>query len=227
MCIVLNGSSQFVSAASAVVTAYPFSLFAYFNPTVTNVAEYIFSSDNSGSATVNGFRLRAAGDAAAVVRGTTGDGTTTDAYSTGTTFVANTWQKAVIVATSATSRSVWLNNGGQGTAVGNIVPTGINRTLIGATELLAVISGWFNGSLAHAAIWNIALTTQDRNMLQAGYSPRLIQIPSLKAYLPFWDSAFGVTDLYGATSWAAQASPTYGADPGIKYNSNNMMMGMT
>ncbi len=229
MCIVLNGSTQYVSAASAPVTAYPFTFFGYFNPTVTNVAQYVLHEDNSASTIVNGWRVRAAGDVGGPpCRLTVGDGTSTGAASTATNFSAATWQKTMLVGTNASSLDVYLNNGGVGSNAGGLTPTGLNRALIGATELLAVLSGFFNGSLAHVAIWSKALGTQSRAMLQAGYSPRLVEIPNLVAYLPFWNSAFGVTDIGSlATSWTAQASPTYGADPGIKYNNNSMTMGMT
>lgn len=228
MSITFNGTSQYVSAATAPATAYPLSFFCYYNPTVSNVAMYQMALDNSASAVINGWKIRAAGDVGGPPqRMSTGDGTSNSAVSTSTNFSAATWQKAYAVLTNATSRSIYLNNAGLGTDAVSLTPTGINRSIIGALGLQAVISSWFNGSLAHVAIWNAALGATDRAMLQAGLSPKLVLQNNLVAYLPFWDSTFAVTDLFGATSWAAQNSPTYSADPGVKYNNNMMTMGMS
>lgn len=228
MAITLNGSTQYILGSNTPVTAYPCTFFAYFNPTVTNVAQYLWAIDNSASTIVNGLRIRAAGDVGGPpMRGTTGDGTTTSAISTSTNFSASTWQKAMFICTNATSRDIRLNNGGIGSDANNLTPTGLNRGLIGVAELLAVLSGFFNGQIAHPAVWNIALVTLDQARIQAGLSPKLVAKNNLVAYLPLWDSAFGTTNLFGATTWAAQASPSYSADPGIKFNNNNMMMGMS
>lgn len=215
MSITLNGSSQYVSTTGTTITAYPFSIVAWFNPTATGSAYMMVDISNNTSAVINCYRIRAAGDSSNTVRITAADGSSSSAVSTSTNFTASTWQRGYYIATSATARSVYLNNAGIGNDVTNLTATGISKTYIGVQNLNTVLSNFFSGSLAHVAIWNIALDSTMRSMLEAKIHPHFVARNNLVALLSFWDSGYGVTDMLGG-AWTATGSPTYSADPGIR-----------
>lgn len=215
MAITLNGTTQYISTTTATITAYPFTLFAYFNPTATGVAYYIFDVSNDTAPVLNAYKLRAAGDSSNNVRLTVGDGSTSDATSTSTTFSATTWQRASYVGTSATSRDVRLNNAGIGSGSTNLTATGISKTYVGVTNLNTVLSGFFSGSLAYVAIWNVALGATDRAFLEAGRNPFFVQRAALKTFVRLDSAVSAVTDTTGLCTWTAVAAPTYSTSPGL------------
>lgn len=211
MAISLNGSTQYLSASAIAVSSYPNTLVAYANPTVTNVDQYVHAHDNSASAIINGWKFRLAGlTGGTPVRMSSGDATNQEAVSTSTAFTTG-WQKVIMINTNATSRSLYRDNAGLGSGSTSITPTGLNRSLIGVSQLLAAFSGFFNGSLAMVAGYSVAWSSTDRDMYQSGLAPWLIQKQALVFCLPLYDSAFGPTDIASNLTWTAQASPTYTA----------------
>lgn len=207
-------SSQYLTSTSAnAFLSYPFTVLATASPSSAAAAQYIFCSENNLSAVINGFRLRAAGDAGSVARITVGDGTSTNAVSTSTTYTAGTYQKYTYLGTSATSRSVLLQNAGLGTSATNLTPTGIDNATIGAGDLLTVKTGFFDGQIAHLAGWNVILSAAELAMYQAGVSPMNIRRASLLFYLPFNTD---ISDLTGNTTWTNVGTATIVATgPGV------------
>lgn len=224
MSLTLNGTTQYIKASAAPFTAYPFTLFSYFNPTVANAEQHVFDVCNNTAAAVNGWRLRAA--ATGLVRETVGNGASTSAVSTSTSYSASTWQKMTMVGNSATSRDVRLNNAGVGSDATNLTPSGIDTCYIGCANLNTVLSQFFSGSIAHMAGWDVALTSTELSMLQAGISPWFVRRGSLKFYLPVWNSTYALTDMVGTLTWTAFNTPTYGTDPGIRIPQNFATMGV-
>lgn len=96
----------------------------------------------------------------------------------------NTWQTAIGVYSANNSRTVYLNNGSSGTDTTTATPSGISHVYIGATSSSSSIIKPFNGALADLAIWNVALSTEERAAYNAGYSPLLIRPASLLLYVP-------------------------------------------
>ena len=102
---------------------------------------------------------------------------------TGATRLA--WNHALGVWASENSRVVYLNGGNSATnstATGGIAP---NRTQIGRTGD-STPSNYFDGLIAHAAVWSVALGSQDAIMLHAGISPIHIKLDNLVAYWPLF-----------------------------------------
>lgn len=216
MSITLNGTTQSLSSVNSLITTYPFTLWARFNPTATGVAYYIFDISNDTAPVLNAYKLRAAGDSANNVRITVGDGSTSNATSTSTTFSAATWQTATYVGTSATSRNVFLNNGGVGAGSTNLTATGISKTYIGATNLNTVLSGFFSGSLSHLFQWNVALVAAQLAQLESSLNPWDVARANIVSGLEFNDTNSNVADLVKANTWTALNTPTYGVSLGIK-----------
>lgn len=207
-------SSQYISGAIAVITGYPFTMFAWFNPNTAGVSNGILDFSNTASVVTNGYKFRA--DLTNVLRYTTGDGTLTDAVSTSNNWSPATWQRGYHIGTSATARSILLNNTGLGTGAVNLTATGLNTTVIGAFDTTGVKSLFFDGSIAHVAAWNIVLSANDLAALEAGFSPFWVQRANLKMYLPLYDATSNVQDIMQSTTWTPQASPTYTASPAVR-----------
>lgn len=215
MSIVFNGSSQYISTNSGVITAYPGTVFIWGKPTALAVAYYVFDISNNTSATLNAHRLRFAGDSSNTIRLTVGDGSTNAAGSTLTSYSAGVWSRATEVLTSATSRDPYLNNGGSSNNSNNITPTGLSKTYIGVLNLNLALSGFFSGELAYAAIWSVALGAVDRARLEAGESPFNVQRANLRTFVRMDSADSGVEDLTKNFTWTATGSPTWGVSPGL------------
>lgn len=175
-------SSEALSLATAPVTAAPFTMACWFN---SNDAASVYALMGVGDLSVldNYFLLGLNGTVApdpvqvVAADGSVGVGSTT------TGFTAGTRHHAAAVITSPTSRAVFIDGGSKGTDTTSITPTGIDNTKIGRIPR----SGNFNyldGSIAEAAIWNVALTDGEVAILGLGYSALLVRPASLVFYAP-------------------------------------------
>jgi hypothetical protein len=151
---------------------------------VNNITtDYTLMSLGDTAADNDQFSLRTrgatAGDpiAAIVRRSTFGIAATSTGYS------ASVWNHAAAVFTSATSRAAYLNGAGKGTDATNLAPTSIDATGVGFLNVLTA-AGYFDGSIAEAAIWDVALTDADVAILATGASPLTVKPGSLVAYWP-------------------------------------------
>lgn len=223
MAATLNGTNQFFSCLSAVITAYPATLACWFNPT-NNVAAYYTAAVYNSGTELAGWRTRAAGDQGGTpVRAATGDGTTNSAVNTGVAFSTNTWQNMMFVLTSATSRNIYINGSNSGADAVNITPAGLNRTYIGANRASGADSNFFPGQIAHWAAWNIAMPAQGIALFGVQrWSPWNVQRQALTAYFPFFTNA---NDMTGNFTLTANNSPTFSADPGLRFYLGNSYQG--
>lgn len=106
----------------------------------------------------------------------------------GATSIGTDWVSAVATFASATDRKVYLNGTQDASNTTSATPTG--TTISGNVGY----SGGFPalGSVAEAAIWNVALSAEDIAALN-NVSPLLIRPDALVAYIPLLDS--GTLDL--------------------------------
>ncbi len=207
MAMTLNGSTQYYEAASAVLTAVPLTLAAWFNVANVTASHTLISLDTNGGA--DRFMLQADGATASdpVVAFTAQGGTTRQSVANG--FTANVWHHGAAVFSATNNRLAYLN-GTAGTAQTNtITPSGINRTNIGSRW--ATTRGSFcNGSIAEAAAWNVALTAAEIASLALGVKPSRIRPQSLVMYVPAIRS---VIDIRAGLAFTASGSPTVGVHP--------------
>jgi len=151
-----NGSSQYLSATDAAVTAAPLTLAIWFRATNTTTNGALLQIANT--ANTNRFLLYAGGATAGdPVVGTIN----TTTFETTTSFSSSVWQHACATFTSSTSRAVYLNGSGKQTNTSNVTPAGITTTEIGARTNSGTPGLYFNGQVAMAAIWNIALSDEE------------------------------------------------------------------
>jgi hypothetical protein len=101
-------------------------------------------------------------------------------------YTANTWQHAVGVFTSTTSRTAYLNGSAATTNTTNRTYTGSSLNGFGIhygpTSLFGGAES--NYAVAECAAWNVALTADEIAALADGFSPQLIRPSALVAYYP-------------------------------------------
>lgn len=180
-----NGSSDVLELASAaIVTAYPFTISAWFHldqlPSTAGDEMAIFQIDD-GTGNLNFWTLRADDTADKLQFNSRLNGGTVGVAETANSVSATAWQHAFVIAASATDRTAVLNGdtGNEGTDTSNVTPASIDRTQIGRQ---GVQNNFFDGRLAEVAVWNIALTEAEGVALSKRFSPALIRPGSIVAY---------------------------------------------
>lgn len=201
----VTASSQSLSNGAAVLSAYPMTLACWFK-TATIHTGALVALDN-GIALYNAIRY--------------GSGTV-DAFSSGAFISSSTntvgtgiWSHAAGVFSAANSRTAYLN-GQAGTTDVNLNVAGLGNT----TNIGEVISSeFFNGDIAHAAIWNVALTTAEILSLYNGLSPLLIRSSALSAYWILAGAASPEPDYFNNFNLTLNNAPIQGTtDPSIVYD---------
>ncbi len=150
--------SQYLTVASALVTDVPLSMVCRFNP--VGVATNYRLLSICDTAASNRFYLLAAGVTA---------GDPVSAYLVSSVpaagganstagFTAGSWYTGAAVYIAINSRAAYLNGGNKGTDATAITPTGIDTTIIGAQHDGTAVNGFFDGSMAACAFYNIALS---------------------------------------------------------------------
>lgn len=209
MAYTFNGSNQYITTASAPVTAAPLTMAAWANP-VNTTANHTILTIGDVAGDVDYWRIYAAGaDAGDFAkfdcrRGAAGLQTASSSIA----YTANTWQHYCGVAVSATDRTMYLDGGNTGTNTVSTVPANLDIASIGRLERLSATQ-YFAGALAEVALWSAALTAGEVLALSKRVSPLLIRPQSLVFYVPL------VRELIGWKGFALTAnnSPTVSAHP--------------
>lgn len=210
-------SSQYLSNANAIVTAYPFTLACWFNPNTVDDSDTLISIGDTGSNNDVWILVADGTTAGDPVSFTSRAAGTTRTASTSTGFSASVWQHAVAVGVSSTSRTVYLNGGSSGSNTTDSTPANLDTTAIGVRATLT-LANYMNGLIAEAAIWNTNLTVDEVVVLSRGVSPLLIRPGLLIAYWPLIGGYSPEIDLVGSFSMTLTNSPTkIGHYPGIYY----------
>lgn len=132
--------------------------------------------------------------------------------SSSTTYSLNTWHHICATFASDTSRTVWLDGGGEASNASASSP--------GASDEIAVgihidrSSDPLSGMVAEVGIWNATFTIVEALQLAAGYSPLLVRPESLVCYIPLVRGLGSVVGDFGLT---ASGSPTVAAHPPVLY----------
>lgn len=179
MSFLFNGSAKLV-LGSAPVTAAPLTLACFFKK--TSLASNNIMALDEGVAAVNGWLLVAnlAGTVSFFTLATSSQSAvTTD------TLILNSWQTAVGITQSPTSRYASLNGNLGVQNVGSRTPIGVAEFVIGTRGSGATP---FSGLIAEVAGWNAALTPSETRDYNAGVPASLIRPESLFLYMPLRDS---------------------------------------
>jgi hypothetical protein len=180
MALSLNGSSSYIGATSTPITAAPFSMACWFNPLSATAGGVLMAIGNSAG--TDRFQLAANGDQANDPITFYAQQGASNATASATGYVLNTWQHAAAVCSGVTSRSIFRNGAQKNTNTTSIIPASLNSILIGARWSGGARGSFFNGRIAEAAIWNVALTDDEVLSLSKGFAPSLIRPSNLRFY---------------------------------------------
>lgn len=187
-------SSQHLSASGVPLTAVPLTMACWFNSDdvanqQTLMGIYASASTNQYTALV--LRGDQAGDpisansrsaAAGIIHGNSATG-----------YVANRWHHACGVWASTTSRTPYLDGGGNATETTSVSPTTPNTTSIGRHADVSPDS-YMSGMILLPTIWNIALSADEVMRLASGAHPLTVQPGAIVGYWD-WDGSqteFGI-----------------------------------
>jgi len=204
-----DGSSQYLIRSSAVVTAAPWTIAAWFNTDDGTSDQGIFAICDTSAWQWSMLYARGTASRTVAVSNTAGIFATTGTYS------ADAWHHACHVETSSTSRAVYLDGGGKGTNTSSTAPTGIDNATVGCRALGNGVYNYFSGAIAEAAIWNAALTDAEVAILAQGYSPLFVRPESLVGYWPLIRDTDD--DIVGGYSMTPTNAPTVAPHPRIIY----------
>lgn len=187
---------SYAAAIASTGNVYPFSMACWFNP--ANVTAYMGLMVQGEAGGTDFHTLGAFGQVAGdpIVAYSGGSGAESNSV-TSTSFVANTWQHACGVWASNASRSSYLNGGGKGTDTATRSVSSLTTTFMGGHRVGGTTFGPLNGSIAEAAIWNVALSDAEVLSLSKGISPRVVQPKGLVAYWPLYGRITSEPDLVG------------------------------
>lgn len=208
MARVFDGSTQWAIHAAGIRTTVPLSMACWFRPAnVTQTAVLMIQSETANN---DGFYLMMDGTS---MMGRTSAGGLTDDARLESVVTANAWQHGCFVSSATNARAIY-HNGTRGTdGTGTLTPSGINQT-----TLADLGSGFwqFNGRLARAAIWNVALSDADVAALYSrgmAVSPALVRPEGLVAWWDLIGKYSPEIDAVGGFDMTLTASPTAADGP--------------
>jgi hypothetical protein len=108
----------------------------------------------------------------------------TTALATASAPVVGQWQHLAAVFASSTGRTAYRNGAAGSENTTSLSPVRTpNACLVGRLPS-TINANWFNGDIAHVAIWSASLTAGEIASLASGASPLLVRPDSLAAYWP-------------------------------------------
>jgi len=209
-----SASSQYLSAAWSGITM-PLTLAAWGYPLQTNAAGTSLSFGNGGSSagryTIN---YRSDGYVAATHQRDDGSGIASAVSAV--SYSANQWSLVCGVFAATNVRRVYLNGGNVVSESTTVIAPTPDFVAVGALRTNA-LSSYFNGYVAHAAVWSAELTAAEVASLYnggIGLDPRSVRPGALVAYWPLLDND-GDRDWWGQFNLTATNTPTYAQHPPV------------
>ena len=210
-----SASSQYLTVTNAALSADPITMAAWMYPLQDNVTGIVLSITDH-DATTGRWSLRAQSTGVVSAIKSQDDGTSGNAVSSAS-YTANAWNHAVAVFSHLSSRTAYVNGGNSGTNTTTITnELGPSATSIGVQRFFSN-TDYFNGYIAHAAIWSVALSASEVAKLYnsgIGVDPRSVRPDALVAYWPLINGD-GDQDYWGNFHLTASGSPTYAQHPPV------------
>jgi len=217
MAYTFNGSNQYIEGTQGVVAGgvTPVTLACWVNPSssgsIVNALEMGRQATGSNSS-----RMSVGISSGTQVNASCSDESSTTSGQTSTTTSTGVWQHICGVFASSTSRSAYLNGGGKGTDTTSRTPNStLDRTRVGCRCSSGSLAGFFPGSIAEAAIWNVALSDAEVALLAKGLCPLLMRPQNIVFYMPLIRD---LVNLKAIGTPSAVNSPTVANHPRIIYS---------
>ena len=162
-----NGTSQYGVIPEAGTTNYPVTIAAWLYSSATNATGWAWgiqcSSNNNA-----GFIIGQSSTGFFTGRG--GDTSSSTTVNSTTPAVPNTWMHVALVGTTPSNRVIYVNGIPENTNTTARNFAAANRVGIGNRTSLT-LANYFSGRIADAAIWNVALTTEEIASMAGGGNP--------------------------------------------------------
>ena len=205
-----DASLQYLENTSAIATAAPITMAAWAYTDDATISENVLGIGGNG--TVNSFRLNFGGATAGdPIRAISAEAGVFAIAVTTTGFSANTWHQVCVVFAAADDRRAFIDGGSKGTNATTNTPGSLSYTQIATVREASSQGGYFSGSIAEAAIWNIALSDEEIALLAKGFSPLFFRPQSLLAYWPLVRT--DDNDRFGRANMTAVNAPTVADHP--------------
>lgn len=205
-----SASSQYLSVASAPITAYPLSMGLWFYPTTDNEQVIMCLSDTAATNVFH--RIVWSGPTTDDAYGQCSEGGS--AQSTGLVAATkNAWNHALYVASGETSRVLYVNGTVSTTATASRTWNAKTSVQVGASLLSSGVAFPFDGNLAEPAIWDATLTAAEAASLATGISPLAIRPGNLVFYSPLVRTL--TNDIVGGLTLTNNGTVTVAAHPRI------------
>lgn len=177
-----NGTNQYLSTASAPITAVPLTIACWFYPD-TITTRYTLAAINALNIVSNGFfNISARGDLSGDPIRIAVDASGTAAVNSTTGYTANSWNHACGVFESNSSRTVYCNGGGSATSTASYTPSNIVLMRIGYFDTAG--PAYMDGRIAEVGVWNAALTAAEIASLADGFTCDKVRPQNLVFYAP-------------------------------------------
>ena len=204
-----DGATEYLEIDSTPITAAPFTIGCWFYSDDATANQDIVCISDKDVADQK-FSLLAAGNVGGdpIAFGADAGGFANALTSSG--YTADTWHHACAVATSPTSRAVYIDGGSKGTNTTSRVPANLDRISI-ARRGDSSPSNYFSGGVAEVGLWNVALSDAEVATLAQGFSPLFIQPDNLVGYWRLIRD--DDNDLVGGYDLSALNTPTVATHP--------------
>ena len=216
-------SSQYLGIALPVATSAPVTMVAWFNCDSIAANQVILCiSDYSGGQYGEWFMLNVNSAGAKPVQAQVFDQNTVRTASTSTGLTVGQWHHAAGVFAADNDRAVFIDGGSKGTNTVAASPDGVSHTAIGINWRDGLpYPDPFDGSIAEAAIWNVALLEAEVALLAKGLCPLFIRPQNIAGY---WSLLRSDRDYFGVYNMTPVNSPTWADHKAIFYPSVPMVV---
>jgi hypothetical protein len=211
-----RASVELIYVESAVADV-PCTFACWFNVTdITNAHGLISISQYSAVGGGDFMRLVARGNVAGdPLSAHSFDGSDSKLADSSSGYSADVWNHGCAIFAADNDRRVYLNGGLKGTNADSQSVDNIDRTAIGGQRRDDTPTDGTDGSIAEAAIWNVALSDEEVAVLATGIRPILVRPQSLVMYVPLIRD--NDEDLIEGLSFSEQNTPTISTHAPVIY----------
>ncbi len=178
-------SSQYLEKSGFVVTNEPFTFACWCLVSATNgLAQTLIYQ---GGSTVSGqgiWRTGILDTSVPFIQKQDNGGFTSQITNATTSVSTGVWNHICGVFSADNSRTIYLNGGNSATGTTNITTDPSTNPTTSIGRRANATPRYWNGNIAEAGIWSVALTSDDVAQLAAGYAPTLVRPEALELYMP-------------------------------------------
>lgn len=216
MSAIFSADAQYLYTDTLPVTAYPFTFFLWFKWDSSDTERRHLMSIADKDAYDDFVLISAELDIGETVAWASNTGNTWRAVKRYEYGSSGVWYPVVAVYASASSRTIYTTGGNSSTSVSVNFPPNADRLFVGA--MYNSYQAEIRGRLAHAAVWDVALSQASAEGLVGGDNPLAVEASDLIAYWPLKDDANddkGTNNLtnYGSVTFSGSDNPTVDDPP--------------